>query len=486
MSVFVGGWDLAAAEHMTAGAGLPEATIDIVESLLDKSIVRRIEGTDGVGFSMLDAVQRFGLDDSAPDELESARLAHRDWYVDRLRAMEADWYGPNQVAWLAFARRQLPNLRAAVDFSVQRGDAAVAAVLLVTAWRVVWQAQGRFEELRRRGLEVLALGEIDTPELCQLLVVVGGIECAQGDPASGFARLDEAAVIASRLGDPFTISSVPGMHGSVDADIESCIAAFESSLAIQGGRNLFVARANVEERLALAYDRGGRREQAADLRAALVRRAVEAGDVFETSYLLLNAGLNAGVRGEASDARELLRQALSLKQGMDDPVGLAQAEEALASVAALEGDGARAATLLGAARSIWDEVGGTVSTFPSPVTALRPGTEEAARSRLGARGYDSAFDRGRAYSVAQGIAFALGADLPARAGGGEAATTVLTARERQVAALVGQGLTDRAIAERLVISRRTAEGHVSRSLMKLGFTSRAQLASWSALSDEQA
>ncbi len=57
---------------------------------------------------------------------------------------------------------------------------------------------------------------------------------------------------------------------------------------------------------------------------------------------------------------------------------------------------------------------------------------------------------------------------------------VLTPRESQAAALVGQGLTDREVADRLVISRRTPEGHVANGLMKLGFTSRAQLAVWSA------
>ncbi|MCI0157918.1 hypothetical protein KNO15_14560 [Leifsonia shinshuensis] len=484
MSVFAGGWTLAAAERLASDLALALPVIDVVESLLDKSIVRRTDGAEGITFSMLDLVRRFGLDSSTRDEVEEARLAHRAWHVERLQAMEADWYGPNQVAWLAFAHQQLPDLRTAVDFSVQRGDAAIAAVLLVTAWRVVWQAQGRFDELRRRGLEVLALGEIDTPELCQLLVIVGGIECAQGDRASGLARLDEAAEIAERLGDAYTMSAIPGMHGSVDSDVESSIAAFERSLALQGGRNLFIARGNVEERLALAYDRGGRHRQSAALRSALVRRAVRAGDAFETSYLLMNAGLSAQARGRSDEAAELLRQSLSLKQGMNDPVGLAQVEEALASVAAWEGDATRAAILLGAAHTIWLGIGGTVSTFPSAATALRPQTVEAARSGLGARAYDAAFERGRGFLLADGIAFALGAELPERPDGGASAQSVLTARERQVAALVGQGLTDRAIADRLVISRRTAEGHVSRSLVKLGFTSRSQLAAWSALTSD--
>jgi DNA-binding CsgD family transcriptional regulator len=54
----------------------------------------------------------------------------------------------------------------------------------------------------------------------------------------------------------------------------------------------------------------------------------------------------------------------------------------------------------------------------------------------------------------------------------------LTAREREVAALIAQGNTSREIAELLVVSERTAEVHVSNILGKLGFTSRAQIAAW--------
>jgi DNA-binding NarL/FixJ family response regulator len=54
----------------------------------------------------------------------------------------------------------------------------------------------------------------------------------------------------------------------------------------------------------------------------------------------------------------------------------------------------------------------------------------------------------------------------------------LTAREREVAVLIAQGKTSREIADLLVVSERTAEGHVSNILGKLGFTSRAQIAVW--------
>jgi non-specific serine/threonine protein kinase len=54
----------------------------------------------------------------------------------------------------------------------------------------------------------------------------------------------------------------------------------------------------------------------------------------------------------------------------------------------------------------------------------------------------------------------------------------LSAREREVALLVAEGLTNRDIAERLVVSERTAENHVARVLNRLGLRSRAQVAAW--------
>jgi non-specific serine/threonine protein kinase len=59
----------------------------------------------------------------------------------------------------------------------------------------------------------------------------------------------------------------------------------------------------------------------------------------------------------------------------------------------------------------------------------------------------------------------------------------LTKRETQVARLVAQGLSNRQIAEKLVISKRTADSHLEHILTKLGFISRAQIAAWAATTD---
>jgi DNA-binding CsgD family transcriptional regulator len=58
------------------------------------------------------------------------------------------------------------------------------------------------------------------------------------------------------------------------------------------------------------------------------------------------------------------------------------------------------------------------------------------------------------------------------------ASPALTPRQREVAALVADGLTNRQIADRLVITERSAESHVERIRERLGFRSRAQIAAW--------
>nr|WP_246803398.1 helix-turn-helix transcriptional regulator [Cellulomonas hominis] len=69
---------------------------------------------------------------------------------------------------------------------------------------------------------------------------------------------------------------------------------------------------------------------------------------------------------------------------------------------------------------------------------------------------------------------------PAHPGGpaGVARPEPLSAREREVATLAREGLSNRQIADRLYLSVRTVENHMSRALRKLGYVSRGDLAAW--------
>ncbi|WP_280430797.1 response regulator transcription factor, partial [Nocardia brasiliensis] len=86
------------------------------------------------------------------------------------------------------------------------------------------------------------------------------------------------------------------------------------------------------------------------------------------------------------------------------------------------------------------------------------------------------FDTGGALTFDVAVRFPLGTDAPVEPKA--AAAAPLTRRERDVARLVAAGYSNKRIAAELVISIRTAESHVDHILTKLGFTSRAQVASW--------
>jgi len=72
---------------------------------------------------------------------------------------------------------------------------------------------------------------------------------------------------------------------------------------------------------------------------------------------------------------------------------------------------------------------------------------------------------------------------PSRSGGSATPPGGLTPREREIVALIVRGRSNRAIAEELVISPATAARHVANILLKLGFSSRAQVAAWAASGD---
>ena len=161
----------------------------------------------------------------------------------------------------------------------------------------------------------------------------------------------------------------------------------------------------------------------------------------------------------------------------DDPIGVALCLDALAWIAASRHEAARSLTLLAAADQAWAAI-----SAPLPA-ALRTHHEEAlgvARKALPVAEYRAAFGTGSAMDQAEAVAFALGEPSRSRPDAGRAGPGQLTRREQDVAALVARGQSNSQIAASLVISVRTVETHVQHIMDKLGCSSRAQIAAWSA------
>jgi non-specific serine/threonine protein kinase len=107
----------------------------------------------------------------------------------------------------------------------------------------------------------------------------------------------------------------------------------------------------------------------------------------------------------------------------------------------------------------------------------------AARALLRDQAFAAAWAEGRTVTLEEAIALALAQPEPAPAALANGPTVAkpadpLTGREREVAALIARGFSNRQIAEELVIAERTVHAHVGNILGKLGFPSRAQVAAW--------
>jgi non-specific serine/threonine protein kinase len=164
--------------------------------------------------------------------------------------------------------------------------------------------------------------------------------------------------------------------------------------------------------------------------------------------------------------------------------------DVLAWVAIADGESERGGRLMGAAEAIMrDAAVGTV-VASGPTATYHKGYQARAREALGPDAFAAEYEAGQRMSFDDAVAYAVGApSAPAyfveatatsdeRLGSPVPNPPLLTPREWQVATLVAQGLSNRQIATKLVISQRTAEGHVEHVLTKLGFTSRTQIATW--------
>lgn len=208
-------------------------------------------------------------------------------------------------------------------------------------------------------------------------------------------------------------------------------------------------------------------DQAIALSEECLRLSVDSGERWCHSYALYSRGLARGMKGQIALADDDARTALRMKAAIGDRMGVAMTIDLCGGVAMARGDAERAARLFGAAEHMWLSLGSPM--FGQGYTAVKEFYSKQARRLLGDDGHAAACRAGARMKADEAIAYALG-EAPG--------TDPLTRREREISDLVAEGLSNREIAERLVIAKRTVDSHLEHILAKLGFTSRTQIAAW--------
>ena len=203
----------------------------------------------------------------------------------------------------------------------------------------------------------------------------------------------------------------------------------------------------------------------------------ELGDTRDIAACLSNQAGIARDRGDLDRATAFAQESLALFHELADHRGIAVCLELIGSAIAAQGQTERATRLLAAAETVRETTG---IDRPAARGAEQERTVAALRSTLGADAFARAWEAGRRLPLDEIVADALTPVEPAAPQIPSSGTrsSPLTRREREVAALIARGLTNRQIAEELFIAERTADTHVEHILAKLGLGSRTQVATW--------
>ena len=493
-SVFSGGFDFAALEAVACDDDLPSAALsDVVDGLLAKSVLMRdpVEIGGSARFHMLESLREYG-DARLAESTGSAPYVerHRRWYAGLAATAAAELFGPAQVDWFARLRADHDNLGAALDRLAHDPEDAVEGLRMAAALQHHWVMVGRFGEGRTWVERLLAQlpprpspGDDEPVERSVAraagLEIAGRLAVLQGQIDVGRPMLEDAVAAATAAGD--ATMRAHALHGLALASAfwgepAAALPLLEEALALhRSGTDPFgVPLALVQ--LATVHATLGDPDRAMAYAEECIALSEAASERWCAALARWVEALVQWRQGHGTRARTYARDVLQLKEPFGDRMGMAMSVEVVAWAESEAGHSAEAARLLGAVQAALNSIGASLfGHLHEDHDRCLARTREA----LGDAAFRRALDEGATLRFDDAVALAVGRRTSAPGAVDTHGDEVrLTRRESEIAVLVAEGLTNREIAERLVMARRTAEGHVAHILGKLSLTSRSQLAGW--------
>ena len=481
LSVFPATFDLELAESVCAFGELrPDDVMDAIERLVAQSILSTTRGADTMRYRLPAAIREVAADlaDQA-DESAELQQRHRDSMLWRAEEMLRHWCGPGQDVLIERMSLDHASHVAALNWSSSTPGEEQTGLHLLASLRYQYLVGGQLAEGRRRMDAMLAAVSAPTRERGECLWVATWIALLQGDHHRAHQLLDEVSALARNLDDPELNAHVHhwgALLATFSGDMNSAVSDFQ--IAVDGhreqGNRYLELTARYMLACALAVD--GQANRALEISTETAALCQQYGERSARAYTDWAAGIAYWTLGRLDEAERSAFQVLTTQRSMGDGIAVALATTLCSWIADSRGDADRAADLMAAAGYVWRSFGTSFKAFGPHLSAFAAGhrLSESDRPRDDRTRASAKFHR-----LDDVIDFALGRD-DSRRGGRRADSAPLSKREFEVAALIEKGLSNREIAERLVIAKRTADGHVERILAKLGFSSRAQVAAWMA------
>jgi len=533
MAVFEAGCSLDMLESICTGEMLPkEPILDLISSLVSKSlVVAEVTGRAQVRFRLLETIREYLLEKLAlAGENELWRDRHLNLFLAKVEEGAPKLGGTYQQLWLNWLEGEQDNLRAVLTWALEKGANGVpdskrieAGLRITSAVVLLWQIRGNAQEGLGWFERLLAQADDSISPVVHVNAIVSASFLAlflgNGQASLEYGR--EAVRIAEAAGDEgkailgFALAGLASGAKAVGDYLtafptgERALQLFRESgpplylgmalisqgeIALQLG-NYAIARERLSESLTLAQNNGDTYRIAHTLNmqgdlARLEQNYPEAVSKYKQSEALLrelnaqqdlasvlcSLGFTGLFLGKIDRAQTLFRESLSIHQEKQNKRGMTDGLIGLAATAVMAGLPADGARLLAA----------TVAITGMPAGSGWPATQmeferyhNLVRAKLTDTEYQAEQAMGHILTIEQAVDYALNLSLSQ----GTMHSTIqtqdgLTGREREIAALIGQGMTNGEIAAELVLSKRTVETHASHILSKLGLSSRAQIIRW--------
>jgi predicted ATPase/DNA-binding CsgD family transcriptional regulator len=538
LSVFAGGWVLEASEAVLSDESLGESEVlELLSGLVEKSLViaELAAESGGVRYRLLDSIRQYALEKlEQSGEVEEVMRAHAEYFLALAEEAEPELIGPHEAEWFERLEEEIDNLRAALSWALEHGEAELG-LRLAGALGSFWFWEGHSGE--GRGWIEGALTQ-DGPTSALARAKALGAASLLASQLSDHARAKEAAEEGLRISKeagiedgrrPFFVWNSPTtffLHllanvAMNQGDPKRATALSEETLALSRQANEVQGIVWSLLTLAIAATLRADYEQAERLYAEGLSLARELDSAYARFLYLQNGGWTALLQGDPARATLLIEEAvelarerrrgfmgllsrpldnlgwaalldgdlgraraqfeenLTLSKGRGDKGTLLMSLEGLACVVGAEGEALRAARLFGAAESLQEAV--DYRLVPQERAVLEP-YRASVRSGLGEAAWEKAVAEGGATGLDQAIGYALSKEKfsqypsPTRSHPPVSSTPEhpagLSPREVEVLGLVAEGLTNAQAAQRLFLSPRTVQRHLNSIYHKLGVSSR--------------
>lgn len=330
LAVFAGGCALDAAEEIA------EADLDSLQSLVDKSLVRRTDGR----FSMLETIRELARERlEASGEAAGTGRRHADHFLALAERAVPALQGADQPAWLRRLEDDHDNLRAGLEWCLEHGEAELATRLAAALW-LFWYMHGHVSEARRWLRRVLDAGPDEPSEArATLLDGAGYLAAEQGEVDDAMALLEASFSCAKEIGAT-SAAAIAAAHlcgVGAESDPRTAAAAGEEAVALarEAGDDYVLAIAL--NNLGYAVDLLGEQERADAYLAESLELRRRIGDLSRIALSLNNVAVGSIRRGDLARAAALLAEALEIATAIEDKRHICLARGGLGDVASLEG-----------------------------------------------------------------------------------------------------------------------------------------------------